>query len=64
MIFGINSTRDISKLTAREIKYNNFEISLEVFMPNITKNHAITYTNILMQMSVRKGSTIEALVLC
>ena len=25
--------------------YNNFEISLVVFMPNITTNHAITYTN-------------------
>ena len=25
---------------------NNFEISLEVFMLNITTNHAITYTNI------------------
>ena len=24
--------------------YNNFEISLVVFMPNITTNHAITYT--------------------
>ena len=36
MIFG---------LTAREITYNNFEISLIVFMPNITTNHAITYTN-------------------
>ena len=32
-------------LTAREITYNNFEISLVVFMPNITANHAITYTN-------------------
>ena len=32
-------------LTAREITYNNFEISLVVFMPNITTNHAITYTN-------------------
>ena len=30
---------------AREITYNNFEISLVVFMPNITKNHAITYNN-------------------
>ena len=30
---------------AREITYNNFEISLLVFMPNITTNHAITYTN-------------------
>ena len=30
---------------AREISYNNFEISLVVFMPNITKNHAITYNN-------------------
>ena len=52
MIFGINTTRDISKLsqnftrlTAREITYNNFKISLVVFMPNITTNHAITYTN-------------------
>ena len=25
--------------------YNNFEISLVVFMPNITTNHAITCTN-------------------
>ena len=31
---------------AREISYNNFEISLVVFMPNITTNHAITYTNL------------------
>ena len=27
--------------------FNNFEISLVVFMPNITTNHAITYTNFL-----------------
>ena len=45
MTFGINTTRDKS-LTAREITYNNFEISLVVFMPNITTNHAITYTNL------------------
>ena len=53
MIFGINTTCDISKLstnftrlTAREITYNNFEISRLVFMPNIsTTNHAITKTN-------------------
>ena len=44
MIFGINTTCDISKLS--QITYNNFEISLVVFMPNITTNHAITYTNI------------------
>ena len=36
MIFGINITCNISKL------YNNFEISLVVF---ITTNHAITYTS-------------------
>ena len=30
---------------ACEISYNNFEISLLLFMPNITTNHAITYTN-------------------
>ena len=29
---------------AREITYNNFEISRVVFMPNITTNHAINYT--------------------
>ena len=28
--------------------YNNFEISLVVFMPNITTNDAITYTNMCM----------------
>ena len=35
------------RLTAREITYNNFEISPVVFTPNITTNHAITYTNTL-----------------
>ena len=45
MIFGINTTRDISNCIKFEITYNNFEISLVVFMPNITTNHAITYTN-------------------
>ena len=45
MIFGINTTYDISKLSQISITYNNFEISLVVFTPNITKNHAITYTN-------------------
>ena len=30
---------------AGEITYNNFEISLVVFIPNITTNHAITYAN-------------------
>ena len=35
----------ITRLTAREIIYNNFEISLVVFMPNVTTNHVITYTN-------------------
>ena len=36
---------NFTRLTAREITYNNFEISLVVFIPNITTNHAITYTN-------------------
>ena len=31
---------------ALEITYNNFEISLLVFMQNIATNHAITYANI------------------
>ena len=33
---------------AHEISYNNFELSLVVFMPNITKKHAITYILILL----------------
>ena len=51
MTFGINTTREISKLSnftrqsVREITYNNFEISPVVFTQNITTNHAITYTN-------------------
>ena len=36
---------NFNRLTAREIMYNNLETSLVVFMPNITTNHAITYTN-------------------
>ena len=32
--------------TAREMIYNNFKISLMVFTPNITTNHAITCTNL------------------
>ena len=42
MIFGINTTSDISKLS--QILYNNFQILLVAFMPNITTNHAISCT--------------------
>ena len=52
MIFGINATRDISKLS--QITYNNFEISLVVFIPNISTNHAITYTNDFPQQQRRR----------
>ena len=48
MIFGMNTTHDISKLSPKfhsPNTYNNFEISLVVFIPNITTNHAFTYTN-------------------
>ena len=55
MIFGINGHKchlwyfnivsSFTRLTAREITYNNLEISLVVFIPNITTDHAITYTN-------------------
>ena len=37
---------DISKFSQISITFNNSEISLVVFMPNITTNHAITYTNL------------------
>ena len=41
VIFGITTTCDISKLSQL---YHNLEISLVLFMPNITTNHAISYT--------------------
>ena len=34
--------------------YNSFEISPVVFMPNITTNHAITYTNLVDFVLSRK----------
>ena len=37
---------NFTRLTAPEIKYNNFQMWLVVLMPNITTNHAITYTNL------------------
>ena len=39
---------------AREITYYNFEISVVVFMPNVTTNHAITYTNPLTGATQKK----------
>ena len=47
MIFGIHTTHDISRLS--QITHNNFEISLVVFTPSITTNHAITYTNLSLR---------------
>ena len=46
---------NLTRLTAREITYNNFEISFVVFMQNITTNNAIIYTN----MKVRLNSCFE-----
>ena len=37
--------------------YNNFEISLVVFIPNITTNHAITYTNFVNNHVVHSYNT-------
>ena len=52
MIFGINTTRDISKLSQISLAQRLVKLrvtilkSLVVFMPNMTTNHAITYTNL------------------
>ena len=53
VIFGINTISDISKLSQIplaqrlvKLRITIFEISLVVFMPNITTNHAITYTKL------------------
>ena len=47
---------NFTRLTAREITCNNFEKSLVVFMPNVTTNHAITYTNPTPQGNKKKAS--------
>ena len=44
---------------AREITYNNFEIWLVVFTPNITSNHAITYTNEKLKKSQILTKTMD-----
>ena len=49
---------NFTRLTAREIAYNNFEISLDVFMPNITTNHAITYTNLRENLNAWGGERL------
>ena len=36
---------------------NNFEISLVVFMPNISTNRAITYTNLIKKLKPRSVKT-------
>ena len=41
-------------VTAREITYNSFEISLVVFMPNITTNHAMTNTKYKLFYWIKK----------
>ena len=57
-MFGINTTfvSNLTQPTAPEITHNNFEISLVVFMPNITTNHAITYTNALQNIDINPAT--------
>ena len=50
---------NFTHLTAREITYNNFEISLVVFMPNITTNHAFTNTNYKLFYSISKKKCLQ-----
>ena len=47
VIFGITTTCNISKLSQL---YHNFEIWLVLFMPNITTNHAVTYTSTVVSL--------------
>ena len=49
---------NFTRLKASEITYNNFEISLVVFMQNITTNHAITYTSFHKYMQSNWVQTI------
>ena len=42
------------KILSNYVLHNNLEISLMVFMPNITTNHAITHTNLIHFKKYRK----------
>ena len=73
----MNTTRDISKLSqiSRAVKnfirlsaceityksYNNFEISLVVFMPNITTNHAVILPIVMAKSPSMKRSEVHKL---
>ena len=46
---------NFTPLTAREITYNKFEIPFVVFLPDITTNHAITYSNSLRNLRQTRG---------
>ena len=58
----MSTTYDISKLS--QITYSNFEISLVVFMPNNTTNHAITYTAIILKFFLIVGDFFRSAVSC
>ena len=58
----MSTTYDISKLS--QITYSNFEISLVVFMPNNTTNHAITYTDIIKKIVLIVGDFFRSAVSC
>ena len=59
MIFRINTAYGILKLS-QIITYNIFQKSLVVFTPNITTNHAITYTteNLINLLAVQRKENV------
>ena len=58
MIFRINTAYGILKLS-QIITYNIFQKSLVVFTPNITTNHAITYTTEnLINLAVQRKENV------
>ena len=65
MIFCIyfKNVSNFTRLTAREITYKNFEVSLMVFTPNITTNHTITYTNKEIRKIVAQKPRIPQLII-
>ena len=55
---------NFTRLSPRETTYNNFEISLVVFMANITTNHAIMYTNsVKITLNSKNASLCNILLL-
>ena len=58
-MFGVNTTHDTFNIVSNftRLRITISKISLVEFMPNITTNHAITYTNTVIEKKIKAWKT-------